>query len=149
MYKGPRLKTAPFAPFSRAFLPERLMRETGFIKSADTPYERNTATKDSHHEFFKITQESMFGSPSQKVLRLDVLRERFVISDTEKGRGHFLTFTDIKEIKIDEANIAHVLIKPLDTKLREMSFTMESPEVASKFVQRLETLVQARRMGPK
>lgn len=147
MYRGPRLKTAPFAPFNRSFLPESVMRKAGFIKSGDTPYERNTATKDSHHEFFNITQESMFGAPTQKKLRLDILRERFVISDTEKGRGHFLTFTDIKEIKIEEGNPCHVMIKPNDSKLRGMSFNMETPEIAAKFVQRLETLVQARRMG--
>ena len=147
MFKGPRLKSAPFTPFSRSFLPDSILRKAGFVKSVDTPYERNTATRESHHEFYKITQDSMFGAPSNKILRLDSLRERFVISETEKGRGHFLTFSDIKEIKVDEVNPTHVTIKPNQDRLREMSFTMESAEIAAQFAQRLETLVQARKMG--
>jgi hypothetical protein len=149
MYKGPRLKSSPFVPFNRAFLPEQIMRKAGFVKSNDMPYERNSATRDTHQEYFKVTQESMFGAPTPKVLRLDSLREKFVISTTEKGRGHFFEFSEIKGIHVDEFDPIHVTIHPADEKLREMTFKMESPEVASQFVQRLETLVQARNMGNK
>jgi hypothetical protein len=83
------------------------------------------------------------------VLRLDSLREKFVISATEKGRGHFFDFSEIKSIRVDEFDPAHVTICPTDEKLREMSFRMESPEIASQFGQRLETLVQERNMGEK
>jgi hypothetical protein len=149
MYKGPRLKTAPFAPFNRAFLPEQIMRKAGFVKSNYMPYERNSATRETHQEYFKVSQESMFGAPSPKVLRLDSLREKFVISTTEKGRGHFFDFAEIKSVRLDEFDPTHVTIHPADEKLREMSFRMEAPEIASQFVQRLETLVQAKNMGEK
>jgi hypothetical protein len=149
MYKGPRLKSAPFAPFNRAFLPEQVMRKAGFVKSSDMPYERNSATRETHQEYYKVTQESMFGAPTPKVLRLDSLREKLVISTTEKGRGHFFEFAEIKSVRLDEFEPIHVTIRPADEKLREMTFRMESPELASQFVQRLETLVQARNMGDK
>ena len=147
MYRGPRLKTAPFAPFNKAFLPEAMLKKAGFIKSNDMPYERSHATRTTHQEFFKILQESMFGAPSQKVLRVDSLREKIIISDSERGRGIFLQFLDIKHIQIDEDDQKHIIIVPTETRIRNMSFFMESPEIALSFIQRLETLIQAKKIG--
>jgi hypothetical protein len=149
MLKGPRLKTAPFAPFNRAFLPEQVLRKAGFIKSNDMPYERNSATRETHQEYYKVFQESIFGPPSQRTVRLDSLREKLVVSTTEKGRGTFFEFADIKNIQVDEFDPAHVTIHSIEDKGRGISFKMESPEIASQFVQRLETLVQAKHMGDK
>ena len=147
MYRGPRLKTAPFAPFSKAFLPEPMLRKFGFVKSNDMPYERSHATRETHQEFYKVVQESMFGAPNQKILRVDPLREKIIISETERGRGIALSFSDIKSIIIDDTDPIHVIIIPHEAGLREMSFRMESPEIAIQFTQRLETLVQARKIG--
>lgn len=144
--KGPRLKTVPFAPFSKSFLPEGWLRKVGFIASTDQPYERNTATRSTHNEYYDITLDSMFGAPSPKILRLDSLRERFVISETEKGRGPTLKFSEIKSIRIDDLNPTHVTVKPVSAKTREMKFNMKSADVTTQFVQRLETLVQAKKM---
>ena len=141
MFRGPRLKSAPFAPFSRSFLPEQVMRKAGFVKNNDCPYERNTATKTTHHEFYKVMIDSMFGAPSPKILRLDTLRERFVISQTEKGRGRYVSFSQIKGVKQDIENPAKAIIIPTDPKERETSFTLESPEIAKTFCQRLEKIV--------
>jgi hypothetical protein len=149
MLKGPRLKSAPFVPFSRSFLPDQVLRKAGFIKTNDMPYERNSATRDTHHEFFQITQESMFGAPVPKVLRLDSLREKFVVSATEKGRGQFFDFSGLKGVEIDVMDPLHVTNRPTDDKLAIITFKMQSPEVAQQFVQRLETLVQAKHMGDK
>jgi hypothetical protein len=149
MLKGPRLKTVPFTPFSRSFLPDQIMRKAGFVKTSDMPYERNNATRETHHEFYKITQDSMFGAPTPRILRLDSLREKFVISNTEKGRGNFFDFSEIKSVEINEFDPVLVTIRPSDEKLRDMVFKMESPEQTQQFVQRLETLVQAKHMGDK
>ena len=80
MYKGPRLKTSPFAPFNKAFLPESMLRKFGFVKSNDMPYERSHATRETHQEYYKVVQDSMFGSPNNKILRVDPLREKIIIS---------------------------------------------------------------------
>jgi hypothetical protein len=149
MFKGPRLKTVPFVPFNRSFLPDQVLRKAGFVKTNDVPYERNSATRDTHHEFFQITQDSMFGAPVPKVLRLDSLREKFVVSATEKGRGQFFEFSGIKTVEIDVMDPLHVTIRPSDDKLGVISFRMQSQEIAQQFVQRLETLVQAKHMGDK
>lgn len=143
------MKTAPFLPFNRSFLPEPMLRKTGFIQNDDTPYERANATKTTHHEYYKVIQESIFGPPSNKILRLDSLRKRFVVSETEKGRGNFLMFTDIKQILIDDTNPIHVTVLPLDRKLNKISFNMENPAIAKEFVQKLDTLVQAMKIGDK
>ena len=147
MYRGPRLKTSPFAPFSKAFLPEPMLRKFGFVKSNDMPYERSHATRETHQEFYKVIQDSMFGAPSNKILRVDPLREKIIISETVRGRGVSLSFSDIKQITINDLDPTHVIISPHDSSLREMSFRMESPEAALAFTQRLETLVQARKIG--
>lgn len=143
------MKTAPFLPFNRSFLPEPMLRKTGFIQNDDTPYERSNATKTTHHEYYKVIQESIFGPPSNKILRLDSLRKRFVVSETEKGRGNFLMFTDIKQILIDDTNPIHVTVLPIDRKLNKISFNMENPTVAKEFVQKLDTLVQAMKIADK
>ncbi|OHS94006.1 hypothetical protein TRFO_11503 [Tritrichomonas foetus] len=148
MFKGPRLKSAPFAPFGRSFLPEFVLRKAGFVKGNDTPYERNTSTKTTHNEYFKISLDSMFGSPSPKILRLDTLRERFTIANSQKGRGQYIDFSDIKSIKQDSMASSHIIITQNDFK-RSIAFSMESPEIALSFVQKLETLVQARKMADK
>jgi len=147
MYKGPRLKTAPFAPFNKAFLPEAMLKKAGFVKSNDMPYERSHATRTTHQEFYKISQESMFGAPSQKVLRVDSLREKIIISENERGRGIFLSFGEVKQILIDESDPTFVTISSSDSRIRDMGFHMESPETAMSFTQRLETLIQARKIG--
>lgn len=141
MFRGPRLKSAPFAPFNRSFLPEQVMRKAGFVKNNDCPYERNTATKTTHHEFYKVTIDSMFGAPTPKILRLDTLRERFVISQTEKGRGRFVTFSQIKGVKQDIENPARAIIIPSDPKERDTSFTLENPDICKQFCQRLEKVI--------
>lgn len=141
------MKTAPFAPFNKAFLPESMLRKFGFVKSNDMPYERSHAVRSTHQEFYKVVQESMFGSANHKVLRVDPLREKIIISETEKGRGVSFSFNEIKQVVTDEANPAHVTVYPHDSSFRSMQFTMESPEVALAFTQRLETLVQARKIG--
>jgi hypothetical protein len=147
MYRGPRLKTSPFAPFNKAFLPEAMLRKFGFVKSNDMPYERSHATRETHQEYYKIEQESMFGSPNHKILRVDPLKEQIMISETEKGRGIFLSFSDIKQIIVDDLKPDYVTVIPHDPKISPMKFTMESPDVALAFTQRLETLVQARKIG--
>ena len=147
MYRGPRLKTSPFAPFSKAFLPESMLRKFGFVKSNDMPYERSHATRETHQEYYKVVQESMFGAPNNKILRVDPLREKIIISETERGRGIALSFSDVKQIIIDENDPTHVIVVPHDSGLRDMAFHMESPDVALAFTQRLETLVQARKIG--
>jgi hypothetical protein len=147
MMEGPRMNTAPFVPFNRSFLPSQLLRKAGFVKTNDMPYERNSATRDTHHEFFQITQESMFGAPVPKVLRLDSLREKFVISATEKGRGQFFDFCGIKSIEPDPMDPLKVTIQPTDNKLAVISFRMASPEITQQFVQRLQSLVQAKTMA--
>jgi hypothetical protein len=91
------------------------------------PYERNSATRETHHEYFKVTQEFMFGAPTAKVLRLDSLREKFVVSTTDKGRGHFFEFLEIKGIHVDEFGPIRGTIVPTHEKLRDMTFRMESP----------------------
>lgn len=147
--KGPRLKTVPFTPFSRSFLPEAWLRKVGFVPSSDQPYERNTATRSTHNEYYNISLDSMFGAPSPKILRLDSLRERFVISDTERGRGAVMKFIDIKSVEIDDMYATHVIVKPMNPRIREMKFNMDTPEETSQFVQKLETLVQAKKMSNK
>ena len=146
MYRGPRLKTSPFAPFNKAFLPESMLRKYGFVKSNDMPYERSHATRETHQEFYKVVQESMFGSPNNKILRVDPLREKIIISETERGRGIALSFSDVKHIVLDQNDPSHVVVTPHDNGIREMSFTMENPDIALAFTQRLETLVQARKI---
>lgn len=149
MYQGVRLKSAPFAPFGRSFLPDAVLQKAGFIRNLDLPYERSTATKSTHHEFFKISVESMFGAPSPKIMRVDPLRERLVISETEKGRGEFLLFGEVRSITVNPANKAQVTVVPSVAKRRKLEFYMESPEIAAQFVQRLETLVQSLKLGDK
>ncbi|EAX94656.1 hypothetical protein TVAG_293860 [Trichomonas vaginalis G3] len=147
MYRGPRMKTAPFAPFNKAFLPESMLRKFGFVKSNDMPYERSHAVRTTHQEFYKVVQESMFGAPNHKILRVDPLREKIIISDTEKGRGVSFAFSDIKQVVTDDNDTCRVSVIPHDSSYRTMTFGMESPEVALAFTQRLETLVQARKIG--
>lgn len=142
MFRGPRLKSAPFAPFSRSFLPESVMRKAGFVKNNDCPYERNTATKTTHQEFYKVMIDSMFGAPSPKILRLDTLYERFVISQTEKGRGRFVPFSTIKGVKQDIENPSRAIIIPMNPRERETSFTLESPEIAKTFCQRFDKIIK-------
>lgn len=89
----------------------------------------------------------MFGSPSPKILRLDSLRERFVVSDTEKGRGSVMRFVDIKSVQIDDIYATHVIVTPVNPRTRDMKFNMETPEVTSQFVQKLETLVQSKKIS--
>ncbi|OHT02585.1 hypothetical protein TRFO_30253 [Tritrichomonas foetus] len=143
MFKGPRLKSAPFAPFSRSFLPDPILRKAGFVKSNDCPYVRNTATKTTHNEYFKTTLDSMFGTPSPKILRLDTLFENITIGNSEKGRGSILPFAEIKSIKVDPNSPSHVIVYPADR--RTVSFTMETADIAKEFLQKIETILQAKK----
>lgn len=147
MIIGPRLKSVPFQSFSKSFLPKATLIQAGFVTTSDMPYERENATKTTHQEFFKVKQSSLFGSDVQKILRLDSLRERFIISETEKGRGQCVNFIDIKSIETDESNPIHVTIVSENPQIHQISFTMENLQITQTFIRRLETLVQALKMG--
>ena len=141
MFKGPRLKSAPFAPFSRSFLQESVLRKAGFVKSNDSPYERNTATKTTHNEYFHVMVDSMFGNPSPKVLRLDTLRERFVIAATEKARGNCMEFAGIKSVQQDPEQPVRVIVVPQNSRERQLTFSMETPDIAKEFITKLDDIL--------
>ena len=141
-FKGPKLNTAPFLTFSRSFLPEVMLKKAGFIQEDDKPYVRSTATRTTHNEFYNITLDSMFGAPSPKLLRLDILLEALVISQAEKGRGHSLSFSDIKNISQTPGTPQHVVVSHGEYGKRTLSFTMENPDVAKEFVQKVSDILK-------
>ena len=132
MFKGPRLKSAPFAPFSRSFLQESVLRKAGFVKSNDSPYERNTATKTTHNEYFHVMVDSMFGN---------TLRERFVIAATEKARGNCMEFAGIKSVQQDPEQPVRVIVVPQNSRERQLTFSMETPDIAKEFITKLDDIL--------
>lgn len=141
------MKSAPFVPFRRSFMPLAILKKTGFVQDQDSPYERATATRTTHQDYYNVQVESMFGGMSPKILRLDPLRARFVLSESQKGRGNFLTFGDVKQVIVDEFNPIHVTVLPLDKKLNKISANFESPDHAKEFSMKLEEYVQKHRMA--
>ena len=136
MFIGPRLKSTPFAPFKRTFLPDAVMRKVGLITRLDCPYVRDTATKSTHFDFFTVTVDSMFGNPTPKVLRIDTIRSNIVIADTNRGRGPTFSFDEIKRVSADQNVPTKVNIYNEAGKLIS-SVNTETPESAEELITKL------------